>query len=414
MKTEEELNYLKNIRMEDYSYELPDERIAKFPLNEREASKLLVYRNGEIEERRFGEVRELLKPGQTLIFNNTKVIHARIFFHKLTGAVIEVFCLEPYLPEDYAQNFAAKGCCDWICMVGNMKKWKEGVIECRFEYNGSEYILQAGREEQKNGKIIVHFEWNGDLSFSEVLEVCGRIPIPPYLHRESEASDEIRYQTVYSHEEGSVAAPTAGLHFTRSLLDDLRAKGVNVRELTLHVGAGTFRPVQTETIGGHDMHTEHLIITRDLVECLRNKSKEIIAVGTTSVRTLESLYWLGVKRIAGYDDFFSLQQWEAYTLPSHYSLHESMDALLLWFDETNEEMLKAATTIIIVPGYRFRVIDAMFTNFHQPQSTLLLLVAAAVGDDRHKIYDYAMEHGFRFLSYGDSSLLKISCLHPHL
>ena len=407
MKTAEELNLLKNIRIEDYTYDLPDSRIAKFPLAEREDSKLLVYRDGQIDERRFGEARELLRPGQTLIFNNTKVIHARIFFRKPTGATIEVFCLEPHQPVDYAQNFAAKGCCEWSCMVGNLKKWKEGTVECCFEYEGAAYTLQAERGEQLNGEVIVRFRWTGELSFSEVLEGCGRIPIPPYLNRESEASDEIRYQTVYSREEGSVAAPTAGLHFTRPLLDDLRAGGVNIQELTLHVGAGTFRPVKAETIGGHDMHTEHVIITRGLVECLRDKAKEIIAVGTTSVRTLESLYWLGVKRLAGYDDFFSLQQWEAYTLPSHYSLRESMEALLGWFDETHEELLKAATTIIIVPGYRFRLIDAMFTNFHQPQSTLLLLVGAAVGEDWHKIYDYALGHGFRFLSYGDSSLLKV-------
>lgn len=407
MKTSSVLKELKDIRIEDYTYDLPDERIAKFPLAEREASKLLIYREGQIEEKHFADVRELLQPGQTLIFNNTKVIHARIFFRKPTGAVIEVFCLEPHLPVDYAQNFAAKGECEWSCMVGNLKKWKEGSIECRFTYAGKECVLSAEKQEQQNGEVIVRLSWDNELSFSEVLEGCGRIPIPPYLNRESEESDEIRYQTVYSREEGSVAAPTAGLHFTAGILNDLKAKGLQVTELTLHVGAGTFRPVKAETIGGHDMHTEHLIISRQLVESLRRKKEDIIAVGTTSVRTLESLYWMGVKRLEGVEEFFSLEQWEAYTLPDHYTLQEAMQALAGWFDETHQELLKARTTIIIVPGYQFRVIDAMFTNFHQPQSTLLLLISAVVGEDWHKIYDYALGHDFRFLSYGDSSFLKV-------
>ena len=405
-----ELDKLKNIKIEDYTYDLPEERIAKFPLSQREASKLLVYDDGDISERHFFDVRDLLKKGDTLIFNNTKVIHARLFFKKSTGAVIEVFCLEPYLPVDYAQNFAAHDSCEWSCMVGNLKKWKEDFIECCFEHQGEKYVLKAEKVEQMHGEVIVRFHWDGDFSFSEVLEDCGRIPIPPYLNRESEASDEVRYQTVYSCEEGSVAAPTAGLHFTENLLDDLKDKGVDVHALTLHVGAGTFRPVKSETIGGHDMHTEHILIHRELLEALRDKAERVIAVGTTSVRTLESLYWMGVKKLEHYEDFFSLGQWEAYTLPAGYSLYESMQALIEWFDETKEELLKANTTIIIVPGYQFRVIDAMFTNFHQPQSTLLLLVGAAVGDDWHKIYDYAMKHDFRFLSYGDSNFLKIKRL----
>lgn len=407
MKTEVVLEELKNIRIEDFSYDLPEEKIAKFPLAQREASKLLIYRDEHIDERYFYEVGEVLRPGQTLIFNNTKVIHARIFFKKPTGAVIEVFCLEPYLPEDYAQNFAAVRECEWSCMVGNMKKWKEGSIECRFVHNGKECVLKAEKQAQQNGEVIVHFSWNQELSFSEVLEGCGKIPIPPYLNRESEESDEIRYQTVYSREEGSVAAPTAGLHFTRDILMGLEANGIQTKELTLHVGAGTFRPVKVEKIGGHDMHTEHLVISRQLVEMLRDKAADIVAVGTTSVRTLESLYWMGVKRLEGCEEFFSLDQWDAYTLPAHYTLKEAMEALAEWFDTSRQEVLKACTTIIIVPGYSFRVIDAMFTNFHQPQSTLLLLVGAAVGDDWRKIYDYALQHSFRFLSYGDSSYLKI-------
>ena len=402
-----ELDKLRNIRIEDYTYNLPDERIAKFPLAEREASKLLIYRGGRIEESRFSEVRRLLRAGQMLVFNNTKVIHARLFFRKATGAVIEVFCLEPYLPVDYAQNFAARDSCEWSCMVGNLKKWKEGSIACDFTYGEATYRLTAEKVRQQEGELIIRFSWTGGLSFSEVLEGCGRIPIPPYLNRESEASDEVRYQTVYSKEEGSVAAPTAGLHFTRAILNDLKEKGVHVRELTLHVGAGTFRPVKAETIGDHDMHTEHLVISRELVEQLKEKTGDIVAVGTTSVRTLESLYWMGVKRLAGQEDFFTLGQWEAYTLPQDYSWREAMEALCGWFDTACQELLKARTTIIIVPGYRYRVIDAMFTNFHQPQSTLLLLVGAAVGEDWHKIYDYALAHDFRFLSYGDSSLLEV-------
>lgn len=404
---EKELEHLKNIKIEAYSYDLPEERIAKFPLAEREASRLLVYGDGQIEEGHFADVRRLLRPGQTLIFNNTKVIHARIFFRKPTGAVIEVFCLEPFAPVDYAQNFAARNACEWSCMVGNLKKWKEGEIACDFEHEGHSYRLTAEKVRLLEGEAIIRFSWEGELSFSEVLEACGRIPIPPYLNRESEASDEIRYQTVYSREEGSVAAPTAGLHFTKSILADLKASGVRIEELTLHVGAGTFRPVKADTIGGHEMHTEHVAVSRELVECLKEKRDEVIAVGTTSVRTLESLYWMGVKRLMGMEEFYTLGQWEVYDLPRHYSLQESMAALLDWFECSRQEYLKARTTIIIVPGYRFRVIDAMFTNFHQPQSTLLLLVGAAVGEDWHRIYEYALAHDFRFLSYGDSSLLKI-------
>lgn len=401
------LDELKNIKIEDYTYDLPDERIAKFPLAKRDASKLLIYNEGQVGEKHFSDVKDILQVGQTLIFNNTKVIHARIFFKKLTGANIEIFCLEPYKPADYAQSFAARKTCEWICMVGNLKKWKDGTIECSFEYEGKTCVLTAEKVKQEEGEVIIRFSWNLDISFSEVLEECGRIPIPPYLNRESEDSDKIRYQTVYSREEGSVAAPTAGLHFSKNILAALQEKGITIQELTLHVGAGTFRPVKANKIGGHDMHTEHIIVSRELVNQLRNKSDDLIAVGTTSVRTLESLYWMGVKRLEDIEEFYSVEQWEAYQLPGHYSLHESMEALAGWFVETGQENLKAQTTIIIVPGYCFRVIDAMFTNFHQPQSTLLLLVAAAIGEDWKSVYSYALEHDFRFLSYGDSSFLKI-------
>lgn len=413
LKIKYNIEELKNVRIEDYTYDLDEERIAKFPLENRSSSNLLIYKNGNIEQKVFSDVSSLLNRDQLLVFNDTKVIHARIFFKKQSGANLEVFCLEPRVPSDYSLNFASKGCCVWSCMVGNLKKWKEGTIVCDFKYGSDTYVLYAEKLKQEGGEVEIKFTWEADISFSEVLESCGKIPIPPYLNRESEASDEIRYQTVYSKIEGSVAAPTAGLHFTDNILSDLKLKGVDIESLTLHVGAGTFRPVKSENIGGHNMHTEHIIIKRHLVEVLRNYAEKkndninIIAVGTTSVRTLESLYWMGVKRLLGENVFWEVGQWETYMVDKQYSLRESMDSLLEWFDETGKDVLQAQTTIIIVPGYKYRVIDAMFTNFHQPQSTLLLLVAAAVGDDWKKIYRYALDNNFRFLSYGDSNFLKI-------
>ena len=403
-----ELDKLRNIRIEDYTYNLPDERIAKFPLAEREASKLLIYRGGRIEESRFSEVRRLLRAGQMLVFNNTKVIHARLFFRKATGAVIEVFCLEPYLPVDYAQNFAARDSCEWSCMVGNLKKWKEGSIACDFTYGEATYRLTAEKVRQQEGELIIRFSWTGGLSFSEVLEGCGRIPIPPYLNRESEASDEVRYQTVYSKEEGSVAAPTAGLHFTRAILNDLKEKGVHVRELTLHVGAGTFRPVKAETIGDHDMHTEHLVISRELVEQLKEKTGDIVAVGTTSVRTLESLYHIGVTLAANpqaTEEELHVRQWQPYEKYDEIPPVVALQKILDYLDYNGMETLHTSTQIIIAPGYDYKIVKAMITNFHQPQSTLLLLVSAFVKGNWRTIYDYALSHDFRFLSYGDSSLL---------
>ena len=403
-----ELDKLRNIRIEDYTYNLPDERIAKFPLAEREASKLLIYRGGRIEESRFSEVRRLLRAGQMLVFNNTKVIHARLFFRKATGAVIEVFCLEPYLPVDYAQNFAARDSCEWSCMVGNLKKWKEGSIACDFTYGEATYRLTAEKVRQQEGELIIRFSWTGGLSFSEVLEGYGRIPIPPYLNRESEASDEVRYQTVYSKEEGSVAAPTAGLHFTRAILNDLKEKGVHVRELTLHVGAGTFRPVKAETIGDHDMHTEHLVISRELVEQLKEKTGDIVAVGTTSVRTLESLYHIGVTLAANpqaTEEELHVRQWQPYEKYDEIPPVVALQKILDYLDYNGMETLHTSTQIIIAPGYDYKIVKAMITNFHQPQSTLLLLVSAFVKGNWRTIYDYALSHDFRFLSYGDSSLL---------
>jgi len=403
------LDELKEIRIENYTYDLPSERVAKFPLADRDASKLLRYEDGEISEGSFREVSSLLRPEDLLIFNNTKVIHARLLFRKETGALIEVFCLEPHNPKEYSQNFATIGDCEWRCMVGNLKKWKGGEITCYYDYEGVRYPLIAKRVCQDGNDSIIHFTWTTLLTFSEVLENCGKIPIPPYLNREAEDDDKIRYQTVYSKNEGSVAAPTAGLHFSLGVLEQLRVQGVAMDELTLHVGAGTFKPVKSPTIGEHDMHTEHFVVRREFIEKLYTHPERIVAVGTTSVRTLESLYWMGVKRLEGCTDFNHVQQWEAYTLPARYTLWEAMAALLEVFEKTDSEVLHAKTTIIIVPGYRFHVVSALFTNFHQPQSTLLLLVAAAIGEDWKRVYRYALEHDFRFLSYGDSSFLKIRC-----
>lgn len=400
---------LKNIRIEDYTYELPEERIAKYPLEDRKASRLLVYEEGKISQCNYSDVTDLLAQDQVLVYNNTRVIFARMLFHKPTGAAIEVFCLEPHQPADYAVNFASKHACEWKCMVGNLKKWKSEKIYTTFEYNGTKESVCAEKVIQaEGGEVIVRFSWDADLTFSEVLEYGGKIPIPPYLNREADDSDKIRYQTIYSKEEGSVAAPTAGLHFTSEVLEEIVGEGVRIEELTLHVGAGTFRPVKSETIGEHDMHTEHVVVALALLESLMNAPKEIIGIGTTSVRTLESIYWMGVKLLEGKEDFNQLSQWEAYTLPTHYTLKESMKALYHWLENEEQDTLKAQTTIIIVPGYQFKVLDGFFTNFHQPQSTLLLLVAAAVGEDWRKIYQYALGHEFRFLSYGDGSFLKVS------
>ncbi|GHV63794.1 S-adenosylmethionine:tRNA ribosyltransferase-isomerase [Bacteroidia bacterium] len=404
------LQKLKDIRIEDYTYELPDERIARFPIENRAQAKLLIYKDGTIDENTFSRVGEHLEAGQTLVYNNTKVIYARIFFRKSTGATIEIFCLEPFTPSDYVSNFARRGSCEWKCLVGNLKKWKEETETlCRFfQYEGKNTQLCAQKlGADKNGEAVIRFTWQADACFSEILDACGEIPIPPYLNRKVEESDKISYQTVYSKEEGSVAAPTAGLHFTHELLARLQQKNIQLQELTLHVGAGTFKPVKSDKIGEHDMHTEHLLVTKDIIKQLLASKHGIIAVGTTTVRTLESIYWMGVKLLEKKADFNKLSQWEAYELPSTYSIYDSLTALLQWFEHEKADTLKALTTIIIVPGYSFKVVDSFFTNFHQPKSTLLLLVAAAIHMDWRKVYDYALQHNFRFLSYGDGSLLTI-------
>ncbi len=395
------------ININDYDYPLPDERIAKFPLSERDSSKLLVYRGGEISERHFSDIGEELPEGSLLVFNNTKVVRARLVMHKPSGARVEVFCLEPHTPADYEHAFSVKGKCEWSCIVGNLKKWKEGAVEIPFEYEGAEYTLQAYIAERGTREHIVRFEWQAPMTFGELLEYLGRIPIPPYLNRESEEIDNTRYQTVYSRFEGSVAAPTAGLHFTEPLIERMKAKGFDFAEVTLHVGAGTFLPVKDEDATKHAMHTEHFDITIATLRKLRANYGKIVAVGTTSVRTLESLTALAwrIKSGRAYDDGV-VGQWELYDIPADFSGKEVLDILILYMEQQGLERLRAATEIMITPlGYNYRIVRNIVTNFHQPKSTLLLLVSAYVGDDWHKIYDYALSHDFRFLSYGDSSLL---------
>ncbi|MBR1995167.1 MAG: S-adenosylmethionine:tRNA ribosyltransferase-isomerase [Alistipes sp.] len=396
------------ININDYTYDLPDERIAKFPLEERSASKLLIYTNGTIAERHFRNIGEVLPEGSLLVFNNTKVIRARIIMHKPSGARIEVFCLEPHAPADYERALAAEGAAEWSCIVGNSKKWKEGYVEINFEHEGRSEWLRAWRVGEKGREQIVRFEWSARMAFGELLELLGRIPIPPYLNRESEEIDNTRYQTVYSKFEGSVAAPTAGLHFTPELIEQMQGQGFSFGEVTLHVGAGTFLPVKEENATQHPMHTEHFEIRRSTVEQLLSKHGSITAVGTTSVRTLESLSALAwrihsegspaTERIIG--------QWELYDIPAAFGGRQALETLLDYMEREGLERMKCATQIMITPlGYQFRIVERIITNFHQPSSTLLLLVAAYVGEDWHRIYDYALQHDFRFLSYGDSSLL---------
>ena len=395
------------ININDYDYPLPDERIAKFPLSERDSSKLLVYRGGEIIERHFSDIPEMLPEGSLLVFNNTKVVRARLVMHKPSGARVEVFCLEPHAPADYEHAFSVKGECEWSCIVGNLKKWKEGAVEIPFEYEGEPYTLQAYIAERGTREHIVRFEWGAPMTFGQLLEYLGRIPIPPYLNRESEEIDNTRYQTVYSRFEGSVAAPTAGLHFTQPLIEGMRERGFDFAEVTLHVGAGTFLPVKDEDATKHAMHTEHFDVTLTTLRKLRANYGKIVAVGTTSVRTLESLSALAwrIKEGRAYDCDV-VGQWELYDIPAEFSGEEALDILISYMEQQGLERLRAATEIMITPlGYNYRIVRNIVTNFHQPKSTLLLLVSAYVGEDWHRIYDYALSHDFRFLSYGDSSLL---------
>lgn len=398
----------RHIDINDFDYPLPDERIAKFPLAERSDSQLLIYRNGELSKSHFRTLAEHLPVGSMLVFNNTRVIRARLIMHKESGARIEVFCLEPHSPSDYERAFAIKGKCEWSCIVGGVKKWKQGFISINFDYEGTPSSLRATLVERGAREHIVRFEWDLDLTFGQLLEYLGRIPIPPYLNRDSEAIDLTRYQTVYSKFEGSVAAPTAGLHFTDAMIEQMRATGFEFGEVTLHVGAGTFLPVKSDNAAEHEMHTEHFEVTLSLLERLLAHECDVTAVGTTSVRTLESLPVLAwrIRQGGSPDAERTIGQWEAYDIAEEYSGRDVLEELISYMKREGVERLKASTQIMITPlGFRFRIVRRIITNFHQPKSTLLLLVSAYLGDDWRRMYDYALENDFRFLSYGDSSLL---------
>ncbi len=400
----------KEIQIQNYSYALPDERIAKFPIAERDHSKLLIYNKGEVGEDVFYHLPEHLPQGALMVFNNTKVIQARLHFRKETGALIEIFLLEPAKPADYEQMFQTRDCCQWLCIIGNQKKWKEGALSRTLDINGQQMTITATRKGEAGTSQLIEFQWDGGASLAEVIDAIGELPIPPYLNRKAEESDKTTYQTVYSKIKGSVAAPTAGLHFTERVLADLDQHGIEREELTLHVGAGTFKPVKSATIGEHDMHTEYVAVRRHTIERLLAHNGEAIAVGTTSVRTLESLYYMGLKVLRNSDlkeEDLHVKQWEPYEEVSGEKpeVKEVLQALLDWMVRNDLTVLHSSTQIIIAPGYDYKIVRMLVTNFHQPQSTLLLLVSAFVKGDWRKIYDYALSHDFRFLSYGDSSLL---------
>lgn len=416
----------KHIHIADYNYDLADERIAKFPLEQRDHSKLLIYNHGTVSDDVFYNLPHYLPSGALLVYNNTRVIQARMHFRKETGALIEVFLMEPTHPADYEQMFQATHRCSWLCMVGNLKKWKEGLLRRRFEIKGHSLTLTAtmdrSRTSQKAGgtNYWVDFSWDNDqINFADILETVGELPIPPYLNRETQESDKTTYQTVYSKIKGSVAAPTAGLHFTDEVLRAIDARGIVRDEVTLHVGAGTFRPVKSELISDHSMHTEYIVVHRHTLERLLAHDCSAIAVGTTSVRTLESLYYMG-GRLAmnpeASEDDLHVNQWDPYDLPHDadgllvvdgepLSVRRALQLLLDYLDRDHVDTLHSSTQIIIAPGYTYRIVKMLITNFHQPQSTLLLLVSAFLKGDWRKVYDYALSHDFRFLSYGDSSLL---------
>ena len=449
---------MEEILIEEYNYPLPDERIAKYPLSQRDRSKLLVYRDGQVSEDVFYHIGEYLSTNSLLIYNNTRVIQARLEFHKAVGdeairlagdkargARIEIFCLEPLLPNDHQLALSTTEGCVWKCMIGNAKKWKSGALSRPVQLpSGEEITLFAEKGTQTGNTFSVHFSWslsaqrsnsvavqqcNGPtaegglrISFAEILDAVGELPIPPYLNRKTEDSDKTTYQTVYSRIKGSVAAPTAGLHFTDAVLDGLRAKGVQTVEVTLHVGAGTFQPVKVANANEHTMHTEVIAVTRETIVALRDHIGDIVAVGTTSMRTLESLYFLG-EQLSTFEtsktaaqqrleplELLRVAQFAPYTQEYTLSTREALQALVDYLDATGQDVLHAETQIMIKPGYKFRVVDKLITNFHQPKSTLLLLVSAFVGGDWHTIYDYALANDFRFLSYGDSSILTRNSL----
>lgn len=421
---------MEKILIEEYNYPLPDERIAKYPLANRDQSKLLIYRDGKVSEDQFYHIGEYLSADSLLIYNNTRVIQARLEFHKQSedgtqGARIEIFCLEPLLPHDYQLSLGSTSGCTWKCMIGNAKKWKSGALSLPVQLPSGEGItLSAEKGEQTGNTFAVRFWWNTpasnlsplasnlNISFAEILDAVGELPIPPYLNRKTEESDKTTYQTVYSRIKGSVAAPTAGLHFTDNVLNGLRQKGIQTAEVTLHVGAGTFQPVKVADANQHTMHTEIIAVPRETIATLIANLGHIVAVGTTSMRTLESLYFLGeqlsttLHHTIQPSTTLSVAQFAPYQQEHTLSTREALQALLDYLDNTQQDTLHAETQIMIKPGYQFRVVDQLITNFHQPKSTLLLLVSAFVGGDWHTIYDYALSHNFRFLSYGDSSILS--------
>lgn len=396
----------KHITIDDYNYPLPDDRIAKYPLPQRDQSKLLVWRQGQITQTVFAQLSDYLPSESMLVFNDTKVIHARLLFQKVTGTVIELFCLEPW-QQSLAEAFSQTEHCRWLCFVGNNKRWKEGSLQRQLTIAGSPIVLTATRREAQGNAWIVDFRWTGQVPFATLIDQAGVIPLPPYLHRASEASDNERYQTVYAMHEGSVAAPTAGLHFTEAVFDSLRRAGIETDFVTLHVGAGTFKPVSTNTIGEHEMHVEKVLIARSLIEhVLSHQGKPLVAVGTTSVRTLESLYWFGVKLLANPNlTDMQIRQWDPYQLAQTVSTSQALQQVLHWMDKQQTAHLLGDTQLLIAPGYHYHIVDGLITNFHQPKSTLLLLVAALIGDGWRECYRYALSHDFRFLSYGDSCLL---------
>jgi S-adenosylmethionine:tRNA ribosyltransferase-isomerase len=397
------------IDLNDYDYDLPDDRIAQYPVKERDLSQLLIYKGNTISKDIFRNIDTYIPADSLLVFNNTRVIRARLLFHKETGASIEILCLEPLSPFEYELSFSSKAPVEWKCIVGNLKKWKGGKLKTFFLNDGKKFNLNAEKIKPEGEAWRIRFTWDAvDISFGQVIEATGHIPLPPYINRDDESDDTTRYQTIYSKIKGSVAAPTAGLHFTDNVLKKLKGKRIQSSEVTLHVGAGTFQPVKSKNVLDHKMHCEHFFVTEKTIELLLKNPGKIIAVGTTSVRTLESLYWLGVRIIQDPSEFnmdMSLGQWETYEMDSVISVKESMEALLKMLKEQKLSIIHASTSMMIIPGYSFRMIKGIITNFHQPHSTLLLLISAWTGNSWRTIYDFALKNDFRFLSYGDCSLL---------
>lgn len=401
----------RNIHISDYNYTLPPERIARYPLAHRDQSKLLVYDKGKISRHVFKDIAGFIPEYSLLVCNNTKVIQARLHFRKPTGALIEIFCLEPHLPNDYQLIFEQREHCEWQCLVGNKKKWKDGKLALHFALGNNNVTLEAEITETAENHVVVRFSWNGKFSFAEILEAVGELPIPPYLNRETEESDKETYQTVYSKIDGSVAAPTAGLHFTQNVFDSLKKRNIECDEVTLHVGAGTFKPVKATEINGHEMHSEYICVKRHTIERLIAHGGHCTAVGTTSVRTLESLFYIGLKIMRNPNispDQLHVEQWLPYDTPeadNDIDPLQPLNAILTWLDTHNLNTIHTTTQIIIAPGYKYHIVERIITNFHMPQSTLLLLVSAFIGEDWKQVYDYALDNDFRFLSYGDSSIL---------